>query len=105
VQWWVPGESNKANQKAGPKRSVIDMFGSWQPADEVLLAALVPLPKPEIKRADVLEWGFDLTNANELPFETLDNIMDQHKIDITGLTLTNTPRGNKYRTYRLLLRR
>ena len=91
MQWWVPGQSKKANQKAGPKKSVVDIFGSWQPADDVLLAALEPLPKPEIKKDAVLEWGFDLTADHELTFETLDAIVEKHGIDITGLTLSSTP--------------
>jgi len=50
----------------------------------------------------VWEWGFDLTESHELKFETLDDIMDKHNLDITGLNLTSTSRGNRYRTYRLM---
>jgi hypothetical protein len=42
-----------------------------------------------------------LTQDHELTFETLDAVMG-HNIDITGLSLTSTSRGSKYRTYRLM---
>jgi hypothetical protein len=57
-----------------------------------------------VKTTDVWEWGFDLTENHELKFETLDDIMDKHNLDFTGLNLTFTSRGNKYRTYPRMLK-
>jgi hypothetical protein len=80
----------------------MDIFGPWYPAESFRLDDLDPLPTPVVKTTDVWEWGFDLTENHELKFETLDDIMDKHNLDITGLNLTSTSRGNKYRTYRLM---
>lgn len=104
VQWWLPGQSKKANHKGGKKKLVIDIYGPWGPASSVAIADLqvLPLPPPLVQAADVLEWGFDLTEDKQIPFETLDMIMDKHGIDITGLTLSSTSRGNQYRMYRLM---
>ena len=102
VQWWLPGRSASANAKAGRKAQVMDIFGPWHPADSLRLDDLEPLPTPVVKTTDVWEWGFDLTESHELKFETLDDIMDKHNLDITGLNLTSTSRGNRYRTYRLM---
>lgn len=55
-----------------------------------------------MKATDVLEWGFDLTEDNELTYDTLDDLVDKHGLDITGLSLSSTPRGNTYRAYRLM---
>ena len=71
-------------------------------ADALSLEEMGALPDPVVKTTDVLEWGFDLTVDHELTFETLDAVMDKHRIDITGLSLTSTSRGNRYRTYRLM---
>lgn len=102
VQWWLPGQSKKANHKGGKKKLVMDIFGPWFPADSLTLANLQALPPPLVKADDVLEWGFGLTEDKQIPFETLDVIMDKHGIDITGLTLSSTSRGNQYRMYRLM---
>ena len=42
-----------------------------------------------------------LEDGHKLPFEVLDNIIDEG-IDITGLTVSNTTRGNLYRARRLM---
>jgi len=102
VQWWLPGTSSSANSRAGRKAQVVDIFGPWGPAEALRLEDVGALPDPVVKNQDILEWGFDLTKDHELDFETLDAVMDKHNIDITGLSLTSTSRGNKYRTYRLM---
>ena len=102
MQRWLPGRSASANAKAGRKAHVMDIFGPLHPAESLRLDDLDPLPTPIVKTSDVWEFGFDLTESHELKFETLDNIMDNHNLDITGLNLTSTSRGNKYRTYRLM---
>lgn len=102
VQWWLPGTTSSANSRGGRKAQVVDLFGPWGPADALSLEEMGALPDPVVKTTDVLEWGFDLTVDHELTFETLDAVMDKHRIDITGLSLTSTSRGNRYRTYRLM---
>ena len=102
MQWWLPGTSSSASSRGGRKTQVVDVFGPWGPAEALRLEDVGALPDPVVKNQDILEWGFDLTQDNELTFDTLDVVMDQHKIDITGLSLTSTSRGSKYSTYRLL---
>jgi hypothetical protein len=51
---------------------------------------------------DILEWNFDLTDKFELRFDLLDRLMDKHSIDITGLSISSTARGNLFRTHRLM---
>jgi hypothetical protein len=60
------------------------------------------MPSPHIRPSEVLLWGFDLTSNGEIPFDILDQLLDVHGLDFTGLTLSATPRGNLYRTHRLM---
>ena len=40
-------------------------------------------------------------DEDRLPFAVLDEFVDVHNIDITGLGWTRTTHGNVYRSYRL----
>lgn len=102
AQWWQPGTSKEANLRAGRKKDIVDIFGPWVATDSLSLADVMEFPDPHIDPEDVLEWNFDLTDAGELTFEVLDRLVDEHKIDITGLSVSSTTRGNVYRTHRLM---
>lgn len=40
--------------------------------------------------------------ANQVPFDILDSLVDKHDIDITGLKWSATARGTRFRTHRLM---
>ena len=68
------------------------------------LQEMEPLPSPRVKAGDVIEWDFEVEDGEDgvrIPFSTLDRVME-HGIDITGLTVSQTRRGNLYRTHRLM---
>lgn len=101
VQWLVPGESKHASFRGGRKRLVTDVFGPWYTADDQVVASLPALPSAVVQPCSVLEWCFELED-DCLPFGILDKLVDVHFIDVTGLNLSSTPRGNLFRTHRLM---
>ena len=102
VSWMVPGRSKAETYRAGRKKDVIDIFGPWMAVDALSLGDLkqVCLPEPLVNADDILEWNFDLEEQC-LPYETLDQLRLRHDIDVTGLALSLTPKGNLYRSYAL----
>ena len=60
------------------------------------------LPTPLIAVTSVLECNFELTEHLELPYSVLDALRTQHGIDMTGLNMSSTRRGNAYRAYVLM---
>ena len=58
-------------------------------------------PDCVVKQAEVLEINVDLVDG-KIPYNVLDQIVDVHGIDVTGLQMSQTPNGTLYRTYRLL---
>ena len=102
AQWYFPGKSREANMKVGRKKQVLDIFSSWSPADTIPVEELVPLPPSIVKADKILLWGFDLENDSQIPFKVLDRILTEHHIDITGLLMSSTNRGNLYRAHRLM---
>eukprot|EP00974_Lingulodinium_polyedra_P059189 5700693-Lingulodinium_polyedra.AAC.1 len=59
-------------------------------------------PEPTVGIQSVLEANFDLKEAQSLPYDVLDATRAQHAIDLTGLNLSTTKRGNLYRSYVLM---
>ena len=57
VAWWVPPLASAATFKAGRKKKVVDLFGSWQHSEKMTLneAKDVNMPSPVAKTSDVLE--------------------------------------------------
>lgn len=51
--------------------------------------------------SNVLEYNFEWTERQSLPYEVLDELRRHHGIDTTGLNLSLTHRGNLYRSYAL----
>ena len=101
VPWLVPQESRQTNFRAGRKKLVTDIYACWHAADKQALATLPVLPPVEVQPEQILEWAFELED-DMVPFSVLDRVVDVHFIDITGLSLSSTPRGNLFRTHRLM---
>jgi len=104
VQWYHPQQSQIANRRAGRKSQLLDIFGNWVPSSRMALQDLEPLPSPRVKAVDVIDWDFEVEDSEGgvlIPFSTLDRVME-YGIDITGLNVSQTRRGNLYRTHRLM---
>ena len=54
-----------------------------------------------VDRSKVLMGPLDLVDS-KLKYSDLDKLIDEHKIDITGLTWTRTKNGNAFRLHRLM---
>ena len=57
-------------------------------------------PYVQFSKDEVLIGPIEL-DGGKLPFAVLDELVDVHNIDITGLRWTRTTLGNVYRSYRL----
>lgn len=107
--WYHPLESPELNFRPGRKKRVLDIFGAWIPADDISFEDSEVLPTAVQPANKVLVFDFDPeedeTQAGSLriPFEVLDQVMDHHGIDVTGLSFSSTKRGNLYRTHRLMI--
>lgn len=102
VEWLHPLKSTERKFASGKKKQILDIFGRWLPVDSFQVGDLEELPKPLVDPKDILLWNFELTEDSEIPFSTLDQLLDVHGIDFTGLSLSATHRGNLYRTHRLM---
>ena len=102
VQWWVP-PIGQISTRQGRAKDAVDIFGSWRSAGALTLkeAADVELPSVVIDRSTVLMGPVDLIDSR-LTYQDLDKLIDQHKVDVTGLTWTQTKNGNAFRLYRLM---
>ena len=101
VQWWVP-PFGQIHTRQGRTKDAVDIFGSWRSAGVLTLkeAADVKLPPVVVDRSKVLMGPIDLTDSR-LTYQDLDKLIDMHRIDVTGLTWTQTKNGNAFRLYRL----
>ena len=57
------------------------------------------LPDHEAFLVDVLDANFEMTENNELPYDTFDALRERHNLDVTAVAGSQTPRGNLYRAY------
>jgi hypothetical protein len=103
VQWLVPGKSKAGTFKPGRKKEVVDHFGAWEPLDDRRASELqnTKLPSVEVPRGDILLPYIELEDGC-VPYKALDALRHQHAIDITGLSVACTQRGNLYRQYVLM---
>ena len=106
VEWWVPPSAPEATTKPGRKKQVLDIFGPWQ-----ALGACTPdnlgdyaLPAPSVRGEAVLLSVPELEPDGSIPYPVFDRLRTEHHIDVTGLTLTNTLAGSRYRHWALLRR-
>ena len=101
VAWWVPGAS-----PMGKYAEVIDMFGPWEQYDELNLetAASASVPSVRVPRDDVLLMNVELDADSQIPFAAFDALRAKHGIDVSGVALSLTHRGNLYRAHALQTR-
>jgi len=99
----------EANFKAGRKKKILDIFGGWVPSGEISLCETQVLPSVMQPASKILAWDFQPEQEEDsdaasllIPFSVYDHLMDVHKIDVTGLNLSSTKRGNLYRMHRLM---
>ena len=96
------------NFKPGRKKKILDIFGGWVPADEISLRETEVLPSVMQPASKILVWDFEPEQAEDdagsllIPFAVYDKLLDEHNIDMTGLSLSSTKRGNLFRTHRLM---
>lgn len=102
VQWWVPPKG-QISTRQGRAKEAVDIFGSWRSLGSLSLheAGDVEMPSVLIDRSRVLMGPIDLVDS-KLTYKDLDQLIDQHRIDMTGLTWTQTKNGQAYRLYRLM---
>ena len=108
--WYHPLKSSEMNFRAGRKRKNLDLFGAWSPADDISLNETETLPSVMQPASKILAWDFEPEENEEgdavsvmIPFTVFDHLMDVHNVDLTGLNMSATKRGNLYRTHRLMV--
>lgn len=108
--WYHPLQSPEMNFRAGRKKKVLDLFGPWVPAQDLALRETETMPSVMQPANKVLTWDFEPEvdhghdpNGVLIPFAVFDQLMDIHRIDVTGLHLSSTKRGNLYRTHRPMM--
>ena len=101
VSWWIPGTSAKASMQPGKKAKMMDIFGSWEPYDELKAgaAAAVTVPGVQVPKADVLLMNVELEADSQIPFDVFDELRTSHDIDVSRISLSITHRGNLYRAH------
>ena len=102
VQWWVPPIC-QIGTRQGRARDTVDLFGAWRSMSLLTMreAADFDMPSVLVDRSKVLMGLLDLVDS-KLTYSDLDKLIDEHKIDITGLTWTQTKNGNAFRLHRLM---
>ena len=86
----------------GRSRTAVDIFGSWLNLSNLALADAghYKMPDVQFSKDKVLIGPIEL-DGGKLPFGVLDQLVDEHNIDVTGIRWTRTTHGNVYRSYRL----
>ena len=102
--WYVPGLASAETFKSGTKKKLLDIFGPWTSLHKLTLAECraCNLPAPVVNLAGILECNCALSSDGTLPYDVFDALRRQHVIDVAGLSMSSTPRGNLYRSYALL---
>ena len=99
VEWLLP-ESTKSG---GRHRARPDIFGAWTPfAERQLAASEVVLPDVIVPQDTVLVGAVELEEDKYIPFACFDRLRADYAIDVSGFSLSRTPRGNMYRTHLLM---
>ena len=60
------------------------------------------MPPVTVDRRSVLMGRVELEDDLNLKYRDLDALIDQHSIDVTGLTWTRTKNGSVFRAYLLM---
>jgi hypothetical protein len=100
VQWFFPTVQASAPLRPGKKRHIYDIFAKWAPCDDQAVASVSALPSPFVNATSILAFDFTLEDG-QIPFSVFDTIMDRG-LDVSGLSVSSTERGNAYRVHRLL---
>ena len=81
---------------------MLGLFGEWCCVEQACPSDLVKtvLPDPLVHQDDILECNFEMDPA--IPYEVLDSLRLKHGIDVSGLSISLTHRGNLYRNHALL---
>ena len=89
--------------RQGRANDTVDLFGARRSNSVLTLreAADVELPSVLVDRSKALMGLLDLVDS-KLKYSDLDKLIDEHNIDITGLTWTRTKNGNPFRLHRLM---
>ena len=99
VERFVP-ESTRAG---GRNRARPDIFAPWTAlAERKLRAGDVVLPPVIISANQVLAGNVSLDEDGCIPFDIFDRLQADHGIDVSGLSLSRTARGNLYRAHLLM---
>ena len=71
----------------GRSKDTVDIFGVWRSSGLLTLKELadIDLPAAHVDRSKVLMGPVELVDS-KLTFHVLDKLMDEHMIDVTGLT-------------------
>ena len=102
VQWLVPPLGRESAAGGGRSRKAVDIFGSWTSLSSLALAdsGHYKMPDVHFSKDEVLIGPIEL-DGGTWPFTVLDDLVDVHSIDITGLRWARTSHGHAYRSYRL----
>ena len=106
INWWLPQMAFENTMQRGRRREVVDLFGTWTPADSRELSEHVgtTLPSPLLSMSLILEFNVDMDSGlvyHAIPYGVLDKLQNRHGIDLTGLSVSRTANGGLYRAYRL----
>jgi len=104
VEWWVPCMGKATTNRRGKKREVVDIFGSWQPLQEVASDDAAAITVPSVLRtpADVLYCNVELESENRIPYQVFDFLRVKCGIDATAMNHSRTHNGDLYRAYVLM---
>ena len=101
VTWLVPPLSPVVDHKPGAKRTIPDLFGAWVPLDDITVTEtlMLELPGCVLSPPDVLIPNILMEADGTIPYCILDELRSQHDIDVSGLQVSRTQKGNIYRSH------
>ena len=99
VEWLLP----ESTRSGGRHRARPDIFAAWTPFTERRLGACeLVLPDVIVPQANVLVGAVELEEDKYIPFACFDRLRANYAIDVSGFSLSRTPRGNMYKTHLLM---
>ena len=101
MQWLVPPLGPVVDHKPGYKQKIPDLFGAWVPLDDITMTDALMLEMPDciLSPSDVLIPNIQLSADGTIPYCILDELRSQHAIDVSGLQVSRTQKGNLYRSH------
>ena len=93
VEWFLP----ESSRSGGRHRARPDIFAAWTPfAERQFGGSDVMLPGVIVPQGNVLVGAVELEEDKYIPFACFDRLRADYAIDVSGLSLSRTPRGNMY---------